>query len=684
MGSKEDKKSSRTWSTPLSEFGDPFAELQRLKGRALEILEHGKTWVDEVSAVCPTGNAPVTLKENSSRLKHDQFNLVVVGEFSSGKSYFINVLLNKIDNTTTQSGKPKITGMLPDRLSPTTSTVTVIRHGSPDRVTVFFKTGKSQTVDLGGLEQYLAEAGHADRWIDRARALVTRQKPTSSIQRVEICCDAPWLANGISVVDTPGVGSVIQEHAEITSAYIPQADAIIFMFAAQPPINNEARLFLSQCSFHADRFFFVQTMKDREYEEVVPGEWRPRVENGKEAFSVATEQNTAILTETLGAQPRVFGISARWKAFLERGLPAPEAEMSGFPDLVSALEEFLAHSRGRLNVRHHVMTAANTLIGLNSRLEVLDAQVGKSVQEIDQQLSAQEPVIKDIEQHVDALKKLVDDDLEGAILSVTEHSKNVEAFICQKVAPRVRHMSVNDLREAGTVLPTYIQLALNEWVFDEATPRTRSVFGDLSRKLQDKSKALEQSVAMLATISGVTLRVESGLSPLMLFRVPVPDLDELTRLMGVSVGQALTKRVGRLTDFILRIPVLSFLAELLNKGRIDDARRDVENGLEEVLGKVAMSLVASYDEFYGSQAEVVRRNIHDATKGAVETYSGSLKQIRDQLAAKEENQRHLDCIADLQGRGRDLVSSCEMLLSELAGEKPDPQAGPALCPAGVL
>src|SRR5437660_5087992 len=120
MGSKENKKSSRTWSTPMSEFGEPFAELQRLKGHALEILEHGKTWVDEVGAVCPTENARTILEENSNRLKHDQFNLVVVGEFSSGKSYFINVLLNRITRTTTRSGKPKVTGMLPDRLSPTT------------------------------------------------------------------------------------------------------------------------------------------------------------------------------------------------------------------------------------------------------------------------------------------------------------------------------------------------------------------------------------------------------------------------------------------------------------------------------------------------------------------------------------------------------------------------------------
>ena len=79
--------------------------------------------------------------------------------------------------------------------------------------------------------------------------------------------------------------------------------------------------------------------------------------------------------------------------------------------------------------------------------------------------------------------------------------------------------------------------------------------------------------------------------------------------MGVSVGQTLTKRVGWLTAFILKIPILGFLAELLNKGRIDDARRDVEQGLEEVLGKVAIDLVASSDEFYRGQAEVIRGNI---------------------------------------------------------------------------
>lgn len=668
----------------MSEFGRPFAELQRLKDRALEILEHGKTWVDEVGAVCPTENARAILEENSNRLKHDQFNLVVVGEFSSGKSYFINVLLDRIIATKTKNGKPKVKGMLPDRLSPTTSTVTVIRHSAPDQATVKFNTGKSVTVDIGELEQYLAEAGHADRWIDRAKALFTRQKPNSDVEHVEICCDARWLTNGISVVDTPGVGSVIQEHADITSAYIPQADAIILMFAAQPPINNEARLFLSQCSFHADRFFFVQTMKDREYEEVTPGQWRPRVENGQEAFTVATEQNAAILAETLGAQPRVFGISARWKAFSALGLPAPEAEMSGFPDLMSALEEFLARSRGLQNVRHHVATAANTLTALNSRLEVLSAQVGKSLQEIEQQLSAQEPIVQNIEQHLQTLGRLVDDDLKTAVRSVIEHAKHVEDFVREKVALRVQGMGANDLREAGTVLPMYVQVALNEWLDKEARPQMLDVFGDLCKKLRDEGRALEGSVNALAESSGVISRVVGGLSPLGLFRIPIPDMDELARLMRVSVGQALSKRVGRLVDWVLTIPVLGLIAEFLNRGRIDDARRDVEKGLAEVLSKVAAELVASYEAFLKKEAGVIHEKVSHATDDAVKTYNGSLKQLRDQLAAKEERQRHLDSLADLRERGRDLVSSCALLLSELAVEKRELSAGAARSPAGVL
>jgi small GTP-binding protein len=116
------------------------------------------------------------------------FLLVVVGEFNSGKSSFINALFGQ---------KARIEGPVP----------------VDDRITIL---------------------RYADREEERALSPFVTEKRLP----IEFLRD-------ISLVDTPGTNSVIKQHQEVTEDFIPRADLVLFTTSIDRPLTESERQFLS-------------------------------------------------------------------------------------------------------------------------------------------------------------------------------------------------------------------------------------------------------------------------------------------------------------------------------------------------------------------------------------------------------------------------------------------------------
>lgn len=114
------------------------------------------------------------------------FLLVIVGEFNSGKSAFVNTLLGQ--------------KILEEGPTPTTDLINILKHGD--------------------------EPG--SRVLDNLR--VTRF-PLELLKTVNI-------------VDTPGTNSILKEHDELTLNFIPKADFVIFVISADRPLSDSEREFL--------------------------------------------------------------------------------------------------------------------------------------------------------------------------------------------------------------------------------------------------------------------------------------------------------------------------------------------------------------------------------------------------------------------------------------------------------
>ena len=142
-----------------------------------------------------------------SRLNEDVFKLAVVGEFSSGKSTFINAIIGM--------------DLLSHSTEETTATLTYITNvnAKDDRINtckVNYRSGKSIILkDLSCLSDYTTAQ--------------SENNVAAEISSVEIYVNFINSDYPIMIIDTPGLNGVADDHREITLEEIKKF-MLVFMF----------------------------------------------------------------------------------------------------------------------------------------------------------------------------------------------------------------------------------------------------------------------------------------------------------------------------------------------------------------------------------------------------------------------------------------------------------------------
>ncbi len=128
--------------------------------------------------------------------------VTVMGEFSSGKSSFVNAFIGA--------------DVAPTGITPTTATINVVRYGRERGGRIVARDGTALELGWDALMAHL-------------RALTPAA--ASAIERVEILVPLPQLEK-IHIVDTPGLNSIQPEHEATARAFIARADAVVWVFTA--------------------------------------------------------------------------------------------------------------------------------------------------------------------------------------------------------------------------------------------------------------------------------------------------------------------------------------------------------------------------------------------------------------------------------------------------------------------
>lgn len=228
------------------------------------------------------------------------FLVVVVGEFNAGKSSVLNALFGEV--------------LMEEGPVPTTDKITILRHG---------------------------DAAQHHR---RTDFITERQHPAE-------------LLRGLTLVDTPGTNSIIQEHQAITEDFIPRADLVLFITSFDRPLSESERQFLH----------FIRDAWGRQLIVVLNKADLARSEADMEQVK---EHIRSGFQSLLGFEPRIFPVSAQQAFAAKTSSDEDGWRASGFAELEAFLRDALTGD-ARLALKFNApLDAADRLLGR------LDEQVG--------------------------------------------------------------------------------------------------------------------------------------------------------------------------------------------------------------------------------------------------------------------------------------------------------------------
>ncbi|MBE6843026.1 MAG: hypothetical protein E7510_09400 [Ruminococcus sp.] len=180
----------------------------------------------------------------NERIKDDEFRIAVVGEFSSGKSTFINALLGK---DVLQHASTETTAVLTRIVNVSTNSklcntgLVKLRNGSNIKLD-----------DIKELKQYTTTA--SDNY-----------DVATEIECVEIYLPFIESKHKIVIVDTPGLNGVADGHREQTIEMIQRAHACIYLIQRRGLAESDIE-FLNYLKNKQNNFIFIQNFIDELHE----------------------------------------------------------------------------------------------------------------------------------------------------------------------------------------------------------------------------------------------------------------------------------------------------------------------------------------------------------------------------------------------------------------------------------
>jgi len=183
---------------------------------------------------------PKSLQMADELLAKPSYDIVICGEVKKGKSTFINAIIGQ--------------ELLPTGVKETTSQVFRISNNTNESFSLVFTDGSNESISRDELSRYGSQVD-----ADLMGEPIFRNRQLDYIQ---VNIPIEFLPNGVSIVDTPGLGALYKSHELITNRYIQNAAAVVFVFDPSQPMVQQERLFLEKVFNVTPFVMFVMTKID--------------------------------------------------------------------------------------------------------------------------------------------------------------------------------------------------------------------------------------------------------------------------------------------------------------------------------------------------------------------------------------------------------------------------------------
>jgi len=525
------------------------------------------------------------LEEARSRVSRTETVVCVVGEFKQGKSALINGLLGE--------------AVCPVDDDLATVAVTVVRYGEQSAATVRRREGDTLVVEAIPPEEL-------DQWVTERANPANRR----NVELVEVSLPNPFLRHGISLIDTPGVGGLNAAHAAATLAFLPLADALVFVTDASAELSGPELEFL-ETARRVGRPVIVGFTKIDMYPE-----WRRILDvNADRLGALDGDLHAYPLSAVLRADAETLHDGAldtesgfprlssdlRGKVTERARTASADAAMAELRSVTGQLRQPLTTELKALEHPEEAGLLGQRLTAIRERLHALDeASATWSVRLDDEFASLRGRVQFAFHGRMREIGRQASDEIEGLDpgRSWTELSERTQ----QRVAAAVREAFIEATEGVDRIRRTVAGLLADEQVGELAPGSVELDVADLWRDGQVFGGGVRSGlVAGFALLAGATVGVEvlGMLGALLGTALVGPALLGATLFFGGK--EVIEERRRRLAD--RRQEARSFITKF-----VDNVQFEVDGRLEGLLAEIQRELRAQF----GARIQELLRTTRDA------------------------------------------------------------------------
>jgi len=530
------------------------------------------------------------------KLKENQFYLVVLGQFKRGKTTLINTLLGA--------------DLLPVGVLPLTSIITLIRHGEQATGEVTFLNGTTKKISLPELPDYVTETGNPEN--------------RKGVKRVDITYPSPFLAGGVVLIDTPGIGSTILHNTQVTYEFLPHIDAAILIISTDPPVTQAEYEFLDHVTEYVDKIFFVLNKIDylapRELDETL-------------AFT------QKVLSEHIqGGSPQVYPLSARLALQGKLAQDRTGLEKSGFIRLEQDIQRFLLNEKGAILLRSISKSAKRIISAERFSLSLEVKAITTPVEQLSKRVEDFRRQLKQLQREREEYEYILKGEIGKTISLLESELRKFEEEESRSLRKLVKQAAQADegfdpMTIERTVGEAFVA-DFERWRKAEETTLAQRVDSVLSRFEEKANRHIDRILDLSANLFEVAVEPFQSTERLPVktrFEYRLEDDPTFFRLSPKKLSPLLPRRI------ITRWVVSDLLKKIdervsMNCGRIrydwvqrlDETYRNFKNTLNEKV----QSLI---DEINGVLGKGMKEKVESS-----ETAREKLKQIESKLKALAE------------------------------------------------
>ncbi len=567
--------------------------------------------------------------KNIECLDREKFELVVVGEFSRGKSTFVNAMLgNKI---------------LPARKKATTAVISKIIYSDEPKYYLHYKDELKHVEEITE-EKFLKLIAPKESAPEEEKK--SEQDFLNTIDFADIAYPLEFCKDNVEIVDTPGINDINQNRIEITYRYLNQADAVIMLLSATQALSNSEVEFLKEriLGNHIQNIFFVVTHKD-ELDEI----------SEQKVLNFVTKNIRDILPENITMDNRIFLVSSiQTLAYrmVKNGLELPtktlrnnyveSLEHTGFNEFEDALAYFLAEEKGRAKINKYVSQSESIIADLNKKIVLQKELIMHSVDDLKDKVAKMEPEFNGAKYNVKQITQDMRVKLGNNISEIEDKLAELEKNICQAIDKTIDDYTgdLKDVKNIKAVINSAVTVEQKKFI-DELQAIESKKINEVIQEIESKLNKIWQDISVEYQYNFNLPAVESNGNEQILYEI-IDNLNEedgigeklLRYGLGGGIGLAIAGMA--LAPVILGLGLGAWLCGFFGNNDLK-IKRQLKNKCENHYKKVSKSFAENVKKGYLSQIDKVCSSVEKVANARIEDMENQLNTIIKQKENKEHS-----------------------------------------------